>query len=76
MGANFMMGRASLHSDYVPAIGEVCLHEQPHSLPDRLVIGDGVTAAPELPSLQPLDLYARVQRLEEEVRRLVENEVK
>lgn len=70
MGAYFKMGRASLEGDYVPRVGEVCMHEQPPPLPDRVVIGDGKTAAKDLPSLQPLDIYARVQRLEEDVRRL------
>ena len=76
MGAYFAIGRATLHSTYVPRVGEVCRHEQPDGIPDRLVVGDGVTAVPDLPSLQPLDLYARVQRLEEEMRRLAGNEVK
>lgn len=69
MGAMFKLPRATPTSTHVPASGEVFMQ----GLPDgsfRTAVGDGVTAAPDLPPLLHYDLHARVGALEEEVKQL------
>lgn len=69
MRGKFLLGRAGPHSQHVLSLGEVALHERPDGSP-RTVVGDGVTPVSSLPTLNQLDVYERVRRLEDEVQGL------